>query len=905
MAATHSAHTFAAIAYNEVLLNSKRVAPYALIFLFTGVAVLGWVRGPAMALGWATNSDFYIARGLKAFSFLFGVPIFNAMIMRDAVIRDFRLGIDPLTFSKPLSRAQYLFGKFFGNFMVLICCLAAFPLTQLALQAFHPAQMVVQSFKVLPYFTHFFFFVVITQFAFAAFFFMVGALTRNNKIVYFLAISFYPIFIASMLFLVNGRWKTLLDPFLLNSGPGKNGFGNSADYLNQYVYSYTPDMIWNRVGLLLIAGICLTWLYLRFTTADRLKKTSPAGTAFDLSTNDIANPASLNRTTVSVPRAAASGSKLSPTRREKSERIKFRSPFRSPFFAIFRNEVLLNSKRVAPYVVAALCAGNAVLWWGWGPATGRGVATNSEAFIAGVLPVYSFLFLPLYTTLIMTDPAIRDFRTGIDPLIFSKPVSRVQYLLGKFFGNFFVLACCQSAFVVTLFVLQWVAKPGMIVQQQKFFPYLKHFLVFVAISHMVLAAFYFTIGTITRNVKIVYGLGVSFYPLYICYQIYFLKSLPTRWRIILDPLLMNWRGGGEVHTISADVLNRLVVVYDSDLIINRVGMILIAAICLGILYVRFSMVERPGKIEKFSVLNLSTAAEGVYYPDISPATLHDGITTPDDGARASALVAVPKVFRANKGIRSNINKLIAAIGVEFRLLRAERSLVVVMPLALFLSLLEVAFYPIHADVSLTAAYASNTATSLLIFLIGMAVFYLGEAMHRDREVRIEPFLWTTPVSNSVLILSKFLSTLLLLLALIASVGVAAVAIQIIRQHTPIDFVAYLKVYGLILLPSAFILTAISALGNVVLRNKYAFYVVSVGTASALFYLFSNGYNHWLYNPVMYRLWTYADLTSAAPTILLYRLGWLAISIICLALAHLFFGRQSRRKAYLPLPFALR
>jgi ABC-type transport system involved in multi-copper enzyme maturation permease subunit len=897
MARTNSAQTFAAIAYNEVLLNSKRVAPYALIVLFTGVAVMGWVRGPAMALGWATNSDFYIARGLKAFSFLFGVPIFNAMIMGDAVIRDFRLRMDPLTFSKPLSRAQYLFGKFFGNFMVLICCMAAFPLTQLALQAFHPAQMVVQSFKVLPYFTHFFFFVVITQFAFAAFFFMVGALTRNNKMVYLLAISFYPIFIASMMFLVNGRSKTLLDPFLLNSGPSKNGFGNSADYLNQYVYSYTPDMIWNRAGLLVIAGVCLSWLYLRFTTADRSKKTSPAGVALALwmTTDDIAcGSDSAQETLRAHHETVVSSNKLST-----------RTRFRSPFFAIFRNELLLNSKRVAPYVVAALCAGNAVLWWGWGPATGRGLATNSEAFIAGVLPVYSFLFLPLYTTLMMADPPIRDFREGITPLIFSKPITRAEYLLGKFFGNFFVLACCQSAFVLTLFVLQWVAKPGMIVQPLKFFPYLKHFLVFVAISHMVLAAFYFTIGSITRNVKIVYGLGISFYPLYICYQIYLLKSLPSRWRVVLDPLLMNWRKAGEVHTISADVLNRLVVVYDSDLIINRVGMILIAAICLGVLYVRFSMVERPGKKEKFSVLTLSTAAEGVYYPDMSPSTLHDGITTPDYGARASALVAVPKVVKVNTGIRSNINKLIAAIGVEFRLLRAERSLVVVMPLALFLSLLEVAFYPVHADVSLTAAYASNTATSLLIFLIGIAVFYTGEAMHRDREVRIEPFLWTTPVSNSVLIMSKFLSTLLLLLALIASVGAAAVAIQIIRQHTPIDFVAYSKVYGLILLPSAFILTAVSVTATVVMRNKYAFYVVSIGTAATLFYLYSNGHNHWLYNPTMYRLWTYANLATASSTILLYRVYWLAIAVTCLVLAHLFFERRSRRKANLPLPFALR
>src|ERR1041384_5474384 len=103
MPAPNSVRTFAAIAYNEVLLNSKRIAPYALIILFNGVAVLGWGKGPAVALGWATNSDFYIARGLKAFSFLFGLPIFNAVIMGDAMIRDFRFGIDALIFSKPLN----------------------------------------------------------------------------------------------------------------------------------------------------------------------------------------------------------------------------------------------------------------------------------------------------------------------------------------------------------------------------------------------------------------------------------------------------------------------------------------------------------------------------------------------------------------------------------------------------------------------------------------------------------------------------------------------------------------------------------------------------------------------------------------------------------------------------------
>lgn len=574
-----------------------------------------------------------------------------------------------------------------------------------------------------------------------------------------------------------------------------------------------------------------------------------------------------------------------------------KSPFSTRFGAIFQNEVLLNSKRVAPYVVAILCGGNALLWWGWGPATGRGLATNSDGFIAGVLPVYSFLFLPLYTALIMADPAIRDFRLGIDPLIFSKPVSRAEYLLGKFFGNFFVLTCCQSAFVLTLFVLQAVPKRGMIVQEPKFILYPKHFLVFVAISHLVLAAIYFTVGTLTRNAKIVYGLGISFYPLYITYQTVFLKTLPSRWRSVLDPLLMNW-GNGQGYKISVEVLNRLVIVYDSDLIINRAVMILLAAICLTILYVRFTMAERSGKVEKFSVLNLSTAAEGVYYPESSPATRLDELEKPD--YKASAFfprVALPEVARVDEGIRANVNKLIAALGVEFRLLCAERSVVVIMPLAIFLSILEVAFYNISPDVSYSAAYATNTAKLLLLFLLGMTVFYTGEAMHRDREVRIEPVLWAAPAPNNLFLLSKFLTTLLLTLSLISVVGLAASLIQLFRGHTPVEISAYLITYSVVLLPTIVFMTAASIALNVLLRDKYFAYTVSIATGAGLLYLYNLGYNHWLYNPALYQLWTYSDLTGAGSgqgRILTHRIYWLALSCLCLALAQLGFRRKSAK-----------
>ncbi|HEY0766174.1 MAG TPA: hypothetical protein VGD61_27575 [Pyrinomonadaceae bacterium] len=570
----------------------------------------------------------------------------------------------------------------------------------------------------------------------------------------------------------------------------------------------------------------------------------------------------------------------------------------SPFIAVFQNEVLLNRKRVAPYALMFLFVANAALWWSR-PAVQFGWATNSDWYIVRNLLGFSFLLgLPIFNAVIMADPIIRDFRAEVDSLIFSKPVTRAQYLLGKFLGNFFVLVCCQAVFPLTLLVLQAFPTSRMIVQPFRVFPYFKHFFFFVVISHLVLAAVYFTVGTLTRNSKIVYGLAVCFYPLYITYAVLLLRPLSFRWRLALDPMLLSasLQGNGFLH--SAEFLNQYVVGYTADMIANRAVMILIAALCLAVLYVRFTIAERSGNVEKLSSLNLSTAFAAVYYPESSPATRLDDLEKSDYTVTAFVPhVALPAVARVNEGFRANLIKLIATLGVEFRLLRAERSLVVIIPLVIFLSVVEVAFYNIPLDVSYSAAYATNTAKLLLLFLLGISVFFIGAAMHRDREARIEPVLWAAPAPNNVLLLSKFLATVLLLCGLIFAVGITALAIQVSKNHTPIDLLAYVRVYGLILLPSTIFVTAVAVLANIALRNKHVAYVFSIGTAAALFYLYSNGYNQWLYNPVLYQLWNYPDLTgsgSKQSIILIHRLYCLAASVAFISLAHILFQRKSTR-----------
>jgi hypothetical protein len=251
-------------------------------------------------------------------------------------------------------------------------------------------------------------------------------------------------------------------------------------------------------------------------------------------------------------------------------------------------------------------------------------------------------------------------------------------------------------------------------------------------------------------------------------------------------------------------------------------------------------------------------------------------------------IPLPKVTSTG-GLATTLSKLFAGLEVEFRLLTTERSLLILVPLVLFFSLFDLAFFPVDPEISYSVTYASGTAKALLLFLVGLIIFLTGEAMHRDREVRVQQIVWSTPAPNSVLLLSKCFATALLAFSLLAVVGVVAIVVQVLRGHTPVDLSAYFFIYGIVLVPSIIFMTACVVAMNAVLRNKYLAYVVAVGTAAGLLYLYNTGHNHWSYNPLLYHLWRYSDLTST--TILTYRLYCLGLAVAFLALAHIFFQRK--------------
>lgn len=66
--------------------------------------------------------------------------------------------------------------------------------------------------------------------------------------------------------------------------------------------------------------------------------------------------------------------------------------------------------------------------------------------------------------------------------------------------------------------------------------------------------------------------------------------------------------------------------------------------------------------------------------------------------------------------------------------------------------------------------------------------------------------------------------------------------------------------------------------------------IAIAVSSALFYLYSQGYNHRLYNTVIYGLWTETDFASwlRLSQLMGLRAYGLAIAAVCLVVAHVFF-----------------
>lgn len=218
------------------------------------------------------NSPRIVSRLLTIFSYL-GIFIIAA-IVSTTVQRDFNHNTLSLTFTTPISKAQYVFGKFAASFLISIVVFLGAPLGIIIGELMpYLSDDYFGEFSFINYLRPFLIQVVPNLFFVSAIFFTLSLLLRNVVVNWFVIIILYVLFAISGRFVSDIDYRELaaiLDPFALTaiqvvtSAQTTNEQNTEAISLEGLIFF--NRLLWSSVGvLMLILG------YIRFKFSYGLK----------------------------------------------------------------------------------------------------------------------------------------------------------------------------------------------------------------------------------------------------------------------------------------------------------------------------------------------------------------------------------------------------------------------------------------------------------------------------------------------------------------------------------------------------------------------------------------------------------------------------------------------------------
>jgi ABC-2 type transport system permease protein len=189
-------------------------------------------------------------------------------IMGVSIVRDFEHRTEALFFTAPISKGNYLFGRFFGSMLVLFLVLTAIPLATMLAQ-YMPWR---DTDKLLPFrastsWNPFFVFVLPNAFFLGSLFFMTGALSRRMIVVFTQGMVVVLAFLFSaqlMSNLDNKEMVALLEPIGLSANGLASEYWSIAEK-NHSLIAWDGIVLKNRLLWFGVAILCLVTTYIFFS----------------------------------------------------------------------------------------------------------------------------------------------------------------------------------------------------------------------------------------------------------------------------------------------------------------------------------------------------------------------------------------------------------------------------------------------------------------------------------------------------------------------------------------------------------------------------------------------------------------------------------------------------------------
>jgi len=457
------------------------------------------------------------------------------------------------------------------------------------------------------------------------------------------------------------------------------------------------------------------------------------------------------------------------------------------------------------------------------------VHENSPYAVTLVLALMGLFYLFVITSFV-ANAVVRDDTTGFGPMIRATPVGRTQFLAGRFLGGLGIAIIGYLAVPLGIAlgsVMPWVdpetVGPG------GFATYAWPFLV-IAIPNLILSsALLFSLATITRSMLASYiGVLILVMGYLTASAVLGNQAEYQDAGARFEPMAIGAIGEVSRYWTAADMNSRPIPL-EGNLLINRLIALGWATLFLGIAWARFSMTERAPSRRRQKRL-ARQAARAAAADSVRPF--------------AGTPSAQPS-FGAGHALASFWIRL----KTETVLVLKSPGLIVLLLIALTFTAFNLVFsqtlygtasYPLTADV------VSTVIGSMSLFTLIVAVFYGGELVWRERDVKFNEIIDSAPVPDWAMFVPKILAIFTVLLAMSLAGMLAGVLYQLVKGAPSIDPGLYLIAY---VVPQSIDLLLIAVLAvffQVLSPNKYVGWgLVLVWFVSRVF-LGNLGYTNMLY-----------------------------------------------------------
>ena len=493
---------------------------------------------------------------------------------------------------------------------------------------------------------------------------------------------------------------------------------------------------------------------------------------------------------------------------------------------------------------------------------------NAPIIIAQMLVRFGVIGL-LFTMIIIGRSVAKDFENNIHELIFSKPISKFQYLGGRFLGSFIANLLIFIG-IILAFEIGILFLDNQLSGPYQFGTYLLPILLIIVPNILLMGGILFALATLTRKMTSTYLAGIAFLGVYAIIGVMLHRMDNEDLKVLLDPFGLTAITVYTQYWTVAD-MNQLLMPVNSTFFLNRFIWLTISIVVLWYTYHKFEFTAFLEKKKK----TLAVVSENTEIIDYN--------------------LAAPKItFSSNKLF--SFSQCLTISWRDFKKIIFHPAFLILTALAL--SEIVTNFMGNLGNQSgymypFTSTYIKQTM-HIWVYMLPMTIFFGGMLIWKEKDYRTDEIINTLPIPNWFNYTNKLMTLIgiyILYLSLTIAAGIITQVffldftdIQLdlyVKRLFGVDFFIFLHMAIVVLFiqnlsPNKYIgffLSALYFIIDIIVFGVFDFdnYLLRYGRVPDFIYSNINGFGHFAQSILWYNIyWLFSGAIIAWLTILLWR-----------------------------------